>query len=270
MCASDRVGVLFAARDKASLGLELGGSNSGTTLTSAAAAYACVLLLCGLLLAGVDEVLDGSVIAVSYVDYSKDAPLEAVDAAIEHMQDSAQTQYADSKLPAKWGWLLNYSIGQNKTALLEENPADVSIQALNFPAQSGEQARRKLSVTATIAVTITGLIVLLGVALLIYSFRNRRAASKQDLDAAGAKKAAKVEKAKLGGKKTSAVGTQGGGGGSGGTGGRSGYLHDLDGMLDDGSSAQDTKTISSGVSVTMRSKSKKMLGAGRLSRTRTT
>lgn len=34
---------------------------------------------------GVDEVVSGSVIAVSYVDFTKDAPAAAVDAAMEQL-----------------------------------------------------------------------------------------------------------------------------------------------------------------------------------------
>lgn len=177
-----------------------------------------------ILFAGVDEVLAGSVIAVSYVDFTKDAPAQAIDAAMEELHTNGQNQFAESQLPTKWGWLLSYNMGQNKTDMMQDGPGEIQIQSLNFPAGAGKPANRsgsKLSLTVTIVIAVGGLAVgALALVCAIVTVRHRRARRKQQ----GAKKPAHKQSPQKGG------------------GGASGYLADLDGM-DDGTSDKSKMSI---------------------------
>jgi hypothetical protein len=170
-----------------------------------------------ILFAGVDEVLAGSVIAVSYVDFTKDAPTQAVDAAMEQLHTNGQNQFAESDLPAKWGWLLSYNMGQNKTDMMQDGPGEIQIQSMNFPAaKPAHRSGSKLSLTVTIVIAVGGLAVgALALVCAIVTVRHRRTRRKQQ----GAKKPAQKQSPQ-----------------KGGGGGASGYLADLDGMLDDATS----------------------------------
>lgn len=135
--------------------------------------------------------------------------------------------FAESQLPQKWGWVLTYNMGQNKTDLMQDNPGDVQIQSMNFPPGVAKPVPRRapstLSLTAAVAIAVAGLIALLGLVCVVFAYR-RRYAIRQ---AKAAKAAAKTGKDNNGGYGVIA-------------GTHSGYLADLDGM-DDGMSEKMTK-----------------------------
>jgi hypothetical protein len=143
---------------------------------------------------------------------------------MEELHTNGQNQYAESQLPAKWGWLLSYNMGQNKTDMMQDSPSDIQIQSLNFPAGSAKPAHRsgsKLSLTVTIVIAVGGLAVgALALVCAIVTVRHRRARRKQQ----GAKKPAQKQSPQKGG------------------GGASGYLADLDGM-DDATSDKSKTSI---------------------------
>lgn len=173
-----------------------------------------------LLAAGVDEVLSGSVVAVSYIDFTKNAPNQAVDAAMEQLHTNGRDMFADSGLPAKYGWLLSYNMGQSKADMIADDKGEVQIQAMNFPsAPTRSKSNSKLSLTITIAIAVGGLLMILAIVCAVMAMRHRRARrqQQQQQQARAKKPAPKVLHDKIGG--------------VGGT--TSGYLADLDGMLDD-------------------------------------
>lgn len=133
--------------------------------------------------------------------------------------------FAESQLPQKWGWVLSYNMGQNKTDLMQDNPSDVQIQSMNFPSGAAKPVPHRrpsnLSLTAAVAIAVAGLIVLLGLVCAVFAYRRRHA-----------KRQAKVAKATKTGKDNNGHGVVGGT--------HSGYLADLDGM-DDGMSEKMTK-----------------------------
>jgi hypothetical protein len=170
----------------------------------------------------VDEVLSGSVVAVSYIDFTKNAPNQAVDAAMEQLHTNGRDMFADSGLPSKYGWLLSYSMGQSKADMIADDKGEVQIQAMNFPAPpTRAKSNSKLSLTITIAIAVGGLLMILAIVCAVMAMRHRRARQQQQQAAARAKKPAPKVLDKIGG-------------GVGGT--TSGYLADLDGMLDDDNS----------------------------------
>jgi hypothetical protein len=171
------------------------------------------LVLC--VFTGVDDVVPGSVIAVAYIDFTEGTPDEVVDAAVEQLHTTGQNMYADSKLPSNWGWLLNYSTGVNKTALMEDTAGDVQIQSMAFPSNAAQTRTKhnRISVTATVAVVVAVAAVICAVVCVVILMKRRsskeRSTSNHDPKMKGARES--------------------------GGGGASEYLRDLDGM-DDGAS----------------------------------
>lgn len=158
--------------------------------------------------------LQGSVIALGYVDFTTGAPTHALDAALEQLHTNGATNYAESKLPAKWGWLLNFSMGQNKTELLQDNAADVQIHTMNYPpgqGPAGPPPGMKLSMTATIAIAVGSIVAVLAGCCIIFIWRRRKAKKERERER---ERQVKVVQQRGSGKDSRA----------------SGYLHDLDGM----------------------------------------
>lgn len=171
-------------------------------------------------LAGVDEVLAGSVIAICYIDFTKDCPTQAVDAAMEQLHTNGQSMFADSGLPAKYGWLLSYNMGQLKSDVVQDGPGDIPIQSMNFPPPTEKRpaarGNSKVSLTITIVIAVGVLVVIVGIVGAVLTMRHRRAKRRRQQQRPKKKVPPKI-KEKIGG--------------GGGT--VSGYLADLDGMLDD-------------------------------------
>lgn len=131
-----------------------------------------------LLSAGVDEILPGSVIALSYLDFVRGTSLDVIEAAMEKLHTVGQSQYAESKLPAKWGWLLNYSMGQNKTELmLEGTQGDAQMNTGAYPTASLKPAPKRntqLSPGATVAIVVVCVAVLLSAGCGVFVARKKR------------------------------------------------------------------------------------------------
>lgn len=156
----------------------------------------------------------GSVIAYGYIDFAEGTPQEVVDAAMEQLHTTGQNMYADSKLPSKWGWLLNYSTGLNKSTLMEDTAGDVQIESLAFPSAATQKAKHnRMSVTATVAVVVAVAAVICAIVCVIILMK---------------RKGAKVASAPVKDQKPKEAQESG-------NGGISDYLRDLDGM-DDGAS----------------------------------
>lgn len=159
--------------------------------------------------------MQGSVIALGYVDFTTGAPTHAVDAALEQLHTNGATNYAESKLPAKWGWLLNLSMGQNRTELLQDNSGDVQIHTMNYPSGQGPPGTPpslKLSMTATIAIAVGSIVAVLSGCCIIFLWRRKKAKKERERERERQVKVVQQQK------------------GSGKDSRASGYLHDLDGM----------------------------------------
>ncbi|GBF96277.1 hypothetical protein Rsub_09072 [Raphidocelis subcapitata] len=119
--------------------------------------------------AGVTSLLNGSVVADSYVTFTADAPPEVVASAAPGLQSGAAALYQDSNLPTSWGPLLALEASATRDALTLAAAPDSAAALAAAPApgeRGGDGGRVQLSAGAYAGIAI-GCAVFVGLLALV-------------------------------------------------------------------------------------------------------